>query len=40
MIDFFELKTFLCVAISYKYQIFTVQTIQTFTESHIKPGTI
>ena len=31
MIDFVELKTFLCVANSCKQQIFTVKTLQTFT---------
>ena len=31
MNDFVELKTFLYIANSCKYQIFTVQTVQTFT---------
>ena len=31
MIDFVELKTFLCIANSFKQQRFNVQTVQTFT---------
>ena len=31
MIDFVEHKTFLCIANSCKQQVFTVQTVETFT---------